>query len=132
MNIHDFNALYHPLESYSLIVEHNTGNKYIKKIGHRFDIDVKALIRRRDFHTKIWNLAHENYFAIMEYIVPYKLAHILSKFFDKSVGSWNMFMYSKLFGSSHQDRSLLKYEIDDMLWAFYRITTFIIRRANRC
>lgn len=132
MNIHEFNALYHPLETYSIRDSYKAGNKHIQKIGHHFDIDVKALIKRRDFHTKIWNLAHNNYFEILEYISRSKLATILNKFFKKTVKTWDMYMYCKLFSSGHQDKSLLLYEIDEMLWSFYRITTFIIRRANRC
>ena len=108
------------------------GNKHIHTLGGVTYVDYTALLHRREFYTKIWLRSHDNYFIITELISSYKLGKILYKFYpEKSLAGWRQWLYDELFSLAYQDRSLLHYEVPNFLWAFYRITSFIIRRSQR-
>jgi len=131
MTVPEFEMFYHKLDSATLCIYRKSGHKALIKKDNRYDIDIKFLIRRRDFCIKIWNKAHENYYSIIEHISQRKLAILLNRFYKRSTNSWDAFMRDTLFSPVMHEKSLMKYEINFNLWAFFRITTVLIRRLSR-
>jgi hypothetical protein len=129
ISVEEYEAIYGNIGSvYTL--KYN-GHKYIKKIGKSIYIDDKALVRRRQFHKKIWLMSHDNYYMLNEFIIDSQLAAILSRYTNRPKHNWVTYLYEQLFSTAYQDRSILAYKIPDMLWEFYRITTALIRSTQR-
>ena len=121
-------------QSENAVYAHNSlyGSKFIVQVAPKeIRIDVDALLRRREFYQRVWLQSHKFYFILSELKKDSEIATILSKFIGRSKGSWQTYIKYNLFSTAFQDRSLLRYEIDDMLYMFWRVSGTIIRRAYR-
>ena len=106
-------------------------NPQIKRIDGKLYVDEKALLRRVEFRKRIWNKAHDNYYAITEYISDSQLYNFLSRMFGDSKRGWIQFLAYDLFSMANIEKSILSYKINNKLWVFYRFTTALIRMVLR-
>jgi len=106
-------------------------NSQIKRIDGKLYVDEKALLRRVEFRKRIWNKAHDNYYAITEYISDSQLYNFLSRMFGASKSAWIQFLAYDLFSMANIEKSILSYKINNKLWMFYRFTTALIRMVLR-
>jgi len=106
-------------------------NPQIKKIDGKLYVDEKALLRRVEFRKRIWNKAHDNYYAITEYVSESQLYNFLSRMFGDSKRGWIQFLAYDLFSMANIEKSILSYKINNKLWMFYRFTTALIRMVLR-
>jgi len=132
MKLDTFLALYDKESKNAIYVQSTHKHKYLYRIDGSLYVNERALLNRRAFYAKIWNLSHTNYYRfILEGIKESKVAELLAKYTEYSKNSWIMFMQSDLFSMAFRDKSLLSYKITTKLWIFYRITTLFIRVTER-
>jgi hypothetical protein len=122
----DYNCFLNLIHTYR-----KEGNKHIHKLPDGVYVDDAKLLKRRDFYIKIWLLSHDNYYKITEHITEAKLACILARYTEKDIAYWKSFLLYKLFSPSFRESNLLLYEIKYNYWAFFRVTTFLIRRIEK-
>ena len=103
----------------------------VKKHNKALYINKRALERRKEFQKRIWLNSHDNYYRIIEESNENRLSIILSKYSKFSKVSWQHFLSTSLFSPSLNDTSIFVNKVSERAWAFYRITTFIIRRIER-
>jgi hypothetical protein len=104
---------------------------HVFKFRNKLYVNEEALIRQKKFYEKIWLQSHENYYEITEYISDYKLAQLLCHFFNDDMTKWTTFLNQNLFSYAWSDKSLFATKMSDNLWAFFRFSTFLIRRINK-
>ena len=119
------------IDNNSVSVAYHKKHKFVKKISGDLYVDEKALIKRREFYNKVWNKAHDNYFAITEHIKDNQLYKFLAKVFGENVHGWREFLRDGLFSLAFKEKSILSYRINYKLWAFFRASTFLIRSLMR-
>jgi len=93
-------------------------------------IDEMFFIRRVAFRKKVWLLSHDMYFELSEHKADVDIAKILARYTDRSIGTWSMFLSTKLF-SNDMDKSILDYKINSMNWEFFRIARALTRTIKR-
>ncbi len=101
-----------------------------KEKGVRY-IHETPIKRRLNFVKKVWLESHENYYKLTEETSDYKLSKIISRFTDGSHLSWNMFLKEQLWALKAGHPSVVNPIVQNMLWTFWRYSTFLIRRLER-
>jgi hypothetical protein len=114
-----------------IYVELANGHQFVHRTDDGIFVDDKALIRRREFHKRVWLEAHDNYYKITEYINENRLGKLLRRHLGGCKSSWGVFMNMPLFSPAFQDTGLLSYKVPEKLWSFWRFTTVLIRALER-
>ena len=65
---------------------------YIKKESGTWYINIGYLIAFRKEKVRLWNIAHEYYYAIVEGFAENKLAKMIAKFLGENYQSWLVFL----------------------------------------
>ena len=108
------------------------GHKYIHKVGKEVYVDEIALVRRRAFYAKVWNICCDNYYELKPHLNDNKQAKILSKVTGDSKQSWNTYLGEGMFSIGWlMDKNITSYEVSEKLWTYFRVSSFLIRRTKR-
>ena len=65
---------------------------YIKKESGTWYINIGYLIAFRKEKVRLWNIAHEYYYAIVDSFAENKLAKMIAKFLGENYQSWLVFL----------------------------------------
>ena len=109
---------------------HYNHHKYIHKMGKYLTIDYRALLRRREFNKRIWLEAHTNYYTLHNSLSDTEQSIILAKQFDRTEPVWGNFLRYGLFSLAQLERSLLAYEVNTMLWEYWKASRSLIRNKR--
>ena len=102
----------------------------IHKRGKQIYVDYNGLMKRKEFHKRIWLKAHDNYYDLMEHFkIETRLAKWLSQWSDFSQASWVDFLARHLFMLPTED--LFGYKVSARLWRFYRMSNRLLKSRDR-
>ena len=115
----------------TVYVHKNNNHPHIYTDGKTINVDVKALIRRREFSDRVHKEAQDFYFEITDMIKETQYSKILAEEFGGTYNTWINFMRMTLFSTSYQEKTLLSYKVTGKLWKFWRFSKIYLRN-NKC
>ena len=92
--------------------------EWIIEQGTTCIVDEKYLLKIQDYRRKLWLCAHDYYyyFTYVLEVSQFKIAEIISEYFDESHRSWNMYLHKDLF--QNIEKSLVDIKISTKLSKF--------------
>ena len=101
------------------------------KIDNKNYIDEDFFIKRQEFRKKVWLQSHDYYYMLSYFLRDYTMAKILSRYTGIKQTSWSSFLNKDLFSLAWLDGSILNYKIPMKQWAFFRVTSFLVKGLIR-
>jgi len=114
---------------YSLRYNHPT-NSIIVKSKNNLYINLTQIERIHRFRKRIWDEAHVHYHLLKLSYSATELASILEDYSSSKKSSWEFFISSRLWETSHYDQDdILNLKVSKQLWVFHRLTYVILKKC---
>ena len=100
---------------------------YIKKKSGTWYINIGYLIAFKKEKVRLWNIAHEYYYAIVEGFAENKLAKMIAKILGESYRSWLVFLNNTMW----QRVDIEEYHnptVSDYLVKFVKFVEWMVRK----
>lgn len=130
ITVPEFSALYGISVNNVYVMIHNDAREWIHRKDGKYMIDIEYLTEHQLYSKKLWLSSHDYYyyFTYVLGIKQFKLARIISEYFDESLYSWNEFFSNTLF--KVVEKQITNTKISEQLLKFAEFSEIYIKKIH--